>query len=229
MNAKILVVDDEKKLVALIRTYLEKEGYRVITTYDGQAALELWKSEAPDLIVLDILLPQLDGYDFCRRVRERAATPIIMLSAKSEEADKLVGLELGADDYMTKPFSLRELTARIKAVLRRGNGIEQGAEPMQRGVLLIRPAEHVVEVDGVTVSLTATEFRMLELMARRNGQVFNRQQLLEYASGEAFEAYERSVDVHIKNIRRKLREQTGEWEFIHTVHGVGYRFQPQRL
>jgi DNA-binding response OmpR family regulator len=226
MNGKILVVDDEKKLVALIRAYLEKEGYHVLEAFDGVTALTLWEQEAPDLIVLDIMLPGLDGYDFCRRVRERAATPIIMLSARSEETDKLVGLELGADDYMTKPFSLRELAARIKAVRRRSQQEEPPAEAaISCGPLTIWPDRHLAELDGETLQFTASEFRILEAMARRPGQVFTRLRLLEIAQGQSFEAYERTIDAHIKNIRKKLRDKEDDRGFIETVHGVGYRFQ----
>jgi len=229
MNAKILVVDDEKKLVSLIEAYLEKEGYQVTTAFDGQSALEVWGREAPDLIVLDILLPQLDGYDFCRRIRQKADTPIIMLSAKSEETDKLIGLELGADDYMTKPFSLRELTARIKAILRRDSRRSESEETITRGPLTIWPAMHRVELAESKIELTATEFKLLEAMARNPGQVFTRQRLMELAQGDMFEAYERTVDAHIKNIRKKLREKEDGGDFIETVHGVGYRFKAEQL
>ncbi len=228
MNAKILVVDDEKKLVSLIRAYLEKEGYQVVAAFDGKSALEVWEREAPDLIVLDILLPYLDGYDFCRRVRERANTPIIMLSAKSEETDKLIGLELGADDYMTKPFSLRELTARIKAILRRESRRSDVEESITRGPLIIWPSMHRVELADTRIELTATEFRVLEALARNPGQVFTRQRLMELAQGDMFEAYERTVDAHIKNIRKKLRGKKDGWDFIETVHGVGYRFRTEQ-
>ncbi len=229
MHAKILVVDDEKKLVSLIKAYLEKEGYRVATAFDGQSALEGWEREAPDLIVLDILLPRLDGYDFCRRVRQTANTPIIMLSAKSEETDKLIGLELGADDYMTKPFSLRELTARIKAILRRDSRRGESGKTIARGPLTIWPAMHKVELQESDIELTATEFKLLEALARNPGQVFTRQRLMELAQGDTFEAYERTVDAHIKNIRKKLRGKEDGWEFIETVHGVGYRFKADKL
>lgn len=225
MNARILVVDDEKKLVNLIKAYLEKEGYQVATAFDGRAALEAWKREAPDLIVLDILLPHMDGYDFCREIRQKADTPIIMLSAKSEETDKLIGLELGADDYMTKPFSLRELTARIKAILRRDARRSESEETIVRGSLTIWPAMHRVELADSKVELTATEFKLLEVMARNPGQVFSRQRLMELGQGDMFEAYERTVDAHIKNIRKKLRGKEDGWDFIETVHGVGYRFK----
>ncbi len=225
MNARILVVDDEKKLVSLIKAYLEKEGYQVATAFDGRSALEAWKREAPDLIVLDILLPQMDGYDFCREIRQKADTPIIMLSAKSEETDKLIGLELGADDYMTKPFSLRELTARIKAILRRDTRRSESEEGIVRGSLTIWPAMHRVELVDSKVDLTATEFKLLEVMARNPGQVFSRQRLMELGQGDTFEAYERTVDAHIKNIRKKLRGKEDGWDDIETVHGVGYRFK----
>lgn len=229
-DAKILVVDDEKKLVKLVKAYLEKEGYYVVTAYDGDTALELFESESPDLVVLDIMLPGIDGLAFCSTVRARSRTPIIMLSARSEETDRVIGLELGADDYVTKPFSPRELVARVRAVLRRTIVTEEvRREPvMTRGPMLVDPAMHMVTVDGNELPLTSTEFAILISIARRPGQVFSRSQLLSLAQGEYYEGYERTVDTHIKNIRKKLNEKADEWEFIETVHGVGYRFKAKK-
>ena len=227
-SGKILVVDDEKKLAGLVKAYLEKEGYQVVVAYDGETALELFRQESPDLVVLDIMLPGLDGLEFCRRVRQESRAPIIMLSARAEELDKVVGLEVGADDYVTKPFSPRELVARVRAVLRRGR-IESPGEPaMVRGPLLIDRGRRAVQVEEEEVSLTATEFDMLAGLAERPGQVFNRQQLLSLSQGDYFEGYERTVDTHVKNIRRKLREKAGDWDFVETVHGVGYRFNAKK-
>ena len=224
-GGKILVVDDEKKLVRLISAYLEKEGYEVLAAFDGEAALEMFRSESPDLVVLDIMLPGLDGLEFCRRVRTESSAPIIMLSARTEEIDRVVGLEVGADDYVTKPFSPRELVARVRAVLRRSRASAPGAEKaMVRGPLVIDRARHAVEAGEDAVTLTATEFSMLAVMAERPGQVFSRSQLLSLSQGDYFEGYERTVDTHVKNLRKKLKERAGDWDFIETVHGVGYRF-----
>lgn len=229
-NGKILVVDDEVKLVKLVRAYLERDGYEVVAAHDGETAFELFESESPDLVVLDVMLPGLDGLSFCRRVREGSQTPIIMLSARSEEVDKLVGLELGADDYMTKPFSPRELIARVKAVLRRSRMVAEGEgeQALVRGPMLIDGARRLVEVEGREVPFTATEFNLLSGIALRPRQVFSRRQLLSMVQGEYCEGYERTVDTHVKNIRRKLKEVADDWEFIETVHGVGYRFGERR-
>ena len=226
---KILIVDDEKKMVKLVRAYLEKDGYDTVEAYDGETALELWLKEAPDLVVLDIMMPRMDGLEFCREVRRKADTPIIMLSARSEETDKLVGLELGADDYMTKPFSPRELVARIRAVLRRHN-LASGEEeaPIAEGPLVINRGRHTVEVDGKEVSLTATEFGMLVALASSPGRVFSRGQLIQSVQGDFFEGYERTVDTHIKNMRKKVGLHAADWSFIETVYGVGYKFQAKK-
>ncbi len=226
---KILIVDDEKKIVRLVRAYLEKEGYDTVEANDGETALRLWQEEVPDLVVLDLLLPGMDGLEFCRRVRQKSNTPIIMLSAKSEEIDKLVGLGLVADDYVAKPFSPRELVARIRAVLRRWKVEEEAEErPIVEGPLIICREKHRVEVGGVEVSLTATEFDMLVSLASHPGQVFSRGQVIKLIQGEFFEGYERMVDSHVKNIRKKLGEKADDWNFIETVYGVGYRFQAKK-
>ncbi len=227
-GARILVVDDEKKIAGLVKAYLEKEGYQVVVAYDGETALELFRQEPPDLVVLDIMLPGLDGLEFCRRVRLDSRAPIIMLSARAEEIDRVVGLEVGADDYVTKPFSPRELVARVRAVLRRGRVSLPGEPAMARGPLLIDRGRRSVQVEEEEVSLTATEFDMLAGLAERPGQVFNRRQLLLLSQGDYFEGYERTVDTHVKNIRRKLREKAGDWDFVETVHGVGYRFSAKK-
>jgi len=227
-GGKILVVDDEKKLAGLVKAYLEKEGYQVVVAYDGETALELFRQESPDLVVLDILLPGLDGLEFCRRVRLDSRAPIIMLSARAEELDKVVGLEVGADDYVTKPFSPRELVARVRAVLRRGRLAPSGEPAMVRGPLLIDRGRRAVQVEEEEVFLTATEFDLLAGLAERTGQVFNRRQLLSLSQDDYFEGYERTVDTHVKNIRRKLREKAGDWDFVETVHGVGYRFNAKK-
>lgn len=229
MKEKILIVDDEQRIVELVKAYLEKEGYATIEAPDGEVALELWRKEKPDLVVLDILMPQVDGLEFCREVRKESNTPIIILSARTQEEDRLIGLELGADDYVVKPFSPRELVARVRAVLRRQN-LEKGGEesPIIEGPLVVNRKKHLVEVDGAEISLTATEFGILEALASHPGQVYSRGQLINSAQGAYHESYDRTVDAHIKNIRKKLGEKAVGWSFIETVYGVGYRFQTKK-
>ena len=229
MKEKILIVDDEQRIVELVKAYLEKEGYLTIEASDGEAALELWRKEKPDLVVLDILMPQVDGLEFCREVRKESSTPIIILSARTQEEDRLEGLDLGADDYVTKPFSPRELVARVRAVLRRRNQKEGGEEPpIIEGPLVIDGKKHLVEVNGEGVPLTATEFDMLETLASYPGRVYSRGQLIASEQGASYNSYDRTVDAHIKNIRRKLGEKAVDWSFIETVYGVGYRFQAKK-
>jgi DNA-binding response OmpR family regulator len=222
----VLVVDDEPKIVQLARDYLEHAGFGVLTAADGRSALQQVRSRRPDLIVLDLGLPEVDGLDVARDVRRDASianTPIVMLTARDDEVDKLLGLELGADDYITKPFSPRELVARIRAVLRR---IERPTEPsdvLSVGPLRLDLPRMRVEVDGRLVELTPTEFEILATMARQPGRIFTRSQLLDAVRGVAFESYERAIDTHIKNIRRKLEPNPREPRFVLTVYGVGYR------
>lgn len=228
--AKILIVDDEKKMVSLIGAYLEREGFESIAAYDGENGLELFGRESPDLVVLDILMPGLDGYQFCAEVRKDSNVPIIIVSAKSEETDKIVGLELGADDYVTKPFSPRELVARVRAVLRRHQmSSDDRGGPIVEGPLIIDPEKRAVGVAGETVRLTPTEFDLLVVLASRPGRVYERRQLIELVQGDYFEGYERTVDTHVKNMRKKLGEKAKDWNFIETVYGVGYRFSSKRL
>jgi DNA-binding response OmpR family regulator len=229
MKEKILIVDDEQRIVELVRAYLEKEGYTTIEASDGEVALGLWRKEKPDLVVLDILMPQLDGLEFCREVRKESNTPIIILSARSQEEDRLVGLELGADDYVVKPFSPRELVARVRAVLRRQNQEEGGEEPpIVEGPLIINGEKRLVEMDGEEIQITATEFDILKTLASYPGRVYSRGQLIGSAQGEYHESNDRTVDAHIKNIRKKLGEKAVGWSFIETVYGVGYRFQAKK-
>ena len=222
----ILVVDDEPKITQLVRDYLERAGYAVRVANDGRAALSLAKTEKPDLIVLDLGLPHMDGLDFTREFRKTSNAPIIMLTARAEEADKLIGLELGADDYMTKPFSPKELVARVRVVLRR---MEISATTTPD---LIRAADLTLDIPRLRVTtegrgieeLTPTEFELLAALARQPGRVFTRAQLLDAIHGVAFESYERAIDAHIKNIRRKIEVKPGEPKYILTVYGVGYKF-----
>ena len=222
----ILVVDDEPKITQLVRDYLERAGFGVLIAHDGKIALSLAKTDRPDAVILDLGLPHLDGLDFTREFRKVSNAPIIMLTARSDESDKLIGLELGADDYMTKPFSPKELIARLRAVFRR---IENAANA---GSEIIRLADLTLDVPRMRVTaeardieeLTPTEFELLATLARQPGRVFTRAQLLDAIHGVAFESYERAIDAHIKNIRRKIELKTGEPKYILTVYGVGYKF-----
>jgi two-component system OmpR family response regulator len=229
MKKKILIVDDEQRIVDLVKAYLEKEGYATIEALDGELALKLWREEKPDLVVLDILMPQVDGLEFCREVRKGSDTPIIILSARSQEEDRLTGLELGADDYVVKPFSPRELVARVRAVLRRQNQEEGRKEPsIIEGPLVINREKRLVEVDGEEIQLTATEFDILETLASYPGRVYSRGQLVGSEKAGYHESNDRTVDAHIKNIRKKLGEKAVGWSFIETVYGIGYRFQAKK-
>ena len=220
--ARILVVDDEPKIVQLVRDYLERAGFAVSTARDGDEALMRAHSERPDLIVLDLGLPRLDGLEVTRRLRRDSGVPIIMLTARDDETDKVVGLELGADDYVTKPFSPRELEARVRAVLRR-HARDADAEVLRAGDLTLDVPRLRADVAGRPAPLTATEFQLLAALARQPGRVFTRAQLLDAIHGVAFESYERAIDAHVKNIRRKIEPEPRTPRYLLTVYGVGYR------
>ena len=222
----ILVVDDEPKITQLVRDYLERAGFVVLVAYDGKKALSLAKTEKPDLVVLDLGLPQLDGLDFTREFRKTSNAPIIMLTARAEESDKLIGLELGADDYITKPFSPKELVARVRVVFRRiENALSASAEIIRVADLTLDvPRMRVTAVDRDIEELTPTEFELLATLTRQPGRVFTRAQLLDAIHGVAFESYERAIDAHIKNIRRKIEVKASEPHYVLTVYGVGYKF-----
>ncbi len=221
----ILIVDDDAKTVAAVRLYLEHAGFGVVAAVDGHAALaRASATPAPDLIVLDLMLPGLDGLEVCRRLREVSAVPIIMLTARSTEEDRLEGLDLGADDYVIKPFSPRELAARVRAVLRRAPGAAD-RPPLEVGVLRIDPARHEVTVAGRRAALTPREFRLLEVMARAPGRAFTRAELVERAFDADSEALDRTIDAHVVNLRRKLEADPGRPTLIETVFGVGYRLR----
>ena len=222
----VLVVDDEPKIVDVVREYLEHAGFAVRTAGDGPAALERARALAPDLIVLDLGLPGLDGLDVARQLRRSSRVPVIILTARGDEVDRIIGLELGADDYLVKPFSPRELVARVRAVLRRVDERDTlGAdEPIVRGDVVIDPARRRVTVAGQPVELTPTEFDLLAHLARQPGRVFTRAQLLTAIHGVAVESYERAVDAHVKNLRRKLEPDPRRPRYVLTAHGVGYRF-----
>ncbi len=224
MNELILVVDDEPKIVKLARDYLEKGGYRVSSAADGVTALASARHERPDLIVLDLNLPAMDGLDVCRALRRESEVPIIMLTARVEETDRLIGLELGADDYVTKPFSPRELVARVRAVLRRVRGGVHQPGLVRAGELEIDLKGHRVSLAGESVHLTRTEFDLLAVLAQHPGQAFSRAQLLDRLHGVAYDGFDRSIDAHVKNLRAKLEPDPAEPRYILTVYGLGYRF-----
>jgi DNA-binding response OmpR family regulator len=219
----VLVVDDEPRIVQLARDYLEHAGFAVLAASDGRAALQIARSRHPDLVVLDLGLPGLDGLDVTRALRADGNLPIVMLTARDDELDKLLGLELGADDYLTKPFSPRELVARVRAVLRRA---ERAAEPADRivaGELVLDVPRLQGTVAGRSIEVTPSEFAILATMARQPGRVFTRSQLLDAVRGDAFESYERAIDAHVKNIRRKIEPDPRQPRYLLTVYGVGYR------
>ncbi|HLB44517.1 MAG TPA: response regulator transcription factor [Candidatus Limnocylindrales bacterium] len=223
----VLVVDDAPEIVRIVRDYLEHAGFAVLTAANGPDALRVARSQRPDLIVLDLGLPGRDGLDVTRDLRRESGVPIVMLTARTDEADKLVGLELGADDYVTKPFSARELVARVRAVLRRAQAASTPADHVRAGAIEIDVPRMSVTVAARPVELTASEFALLLAMARQPGRVFTRAQLLDALHGEAFEAYERAIDAHVKNIRRKIEPDPREPRYLVTVFGVGYRLAEQ--
>jgi two-component system, OmpR family, alkaline phosphatase synthesis response regulator PhoP len=220
----VLVVEDEMEIARVVRDYLRDAGFEVIVVGDGDSALASVRSAKPDLIVLDLGLPKRDGLDVAREVRRWSSTPIVVLTARGDEADRIVGLELGADDYVVKPFSPRELVARIRAVLRRTRSDHRPDEMLRVGEVEIDIAKMRASVDGQTVDLTPTEFELLVTLAREPGRVFTRSQLLDAIHGIAIETYERAIDAHVKNLRRKLEPDPHAPRFVLTVHGVGYRF-----
>ena len=228
MSRTILVVDDEPRIVELARDYLEHAGFRVVTASDGRTALEMARRDRPDLVVLDLGLPGLDGLDVTRELRRDGSIPIVMVTARDDELDKLLGLELGADDYLTKPFSPRELVARVKAVLRRADRPVESADLIRVGELQLDVPRMRTEVAGTSVDLTPTEFTLLATLARQPGRIFTRSQLLDALHGVAFESYERAIDSHIKNMRRKLEPDPRQPRYVLTVYGVGYRLADDR-
>ena len=219
---RVLVVDDDVKTVELVKLYLNRDGYRVLTAYDGIEALRLAREGRLDLIVLDLMLPGIDGLEVCRTLRAESDVPIIMLTAKTTDHDKLTGLDLGADDYVTKPFSPRELAARIRTVLRRLPG-ERGPTEIKHGELTVDFRKHEAYLDDRTLNLTEIEFKLLRVFAKEPGRVFSRAQLIEKALGYDFEGFDRTIDVHILNLRRKLEPDPSHPRYIKTVYGAGYK------
>ena len=220
----VLVVDDETRIVELARDYLEHAGFAVITASDGPSALTAVRVRKPDVLVLDLGLPGMDGLDVARTIRRDSTLPIIMLTARDDELDRVLGLEIGADDYVTKPFSPRELVARIRAILRRVDRQDQPGDRIDVAGVAIDIARMRVSVAGRSVELTPTEFQLLVTLARQPGRIFTRSQLLDAIHGVAFESYERAVDAHVKNLRRKLEADPARPRYVLTVYGVGYRF-----
>lgn len=219
----ILIVEDEKELNKVLQAYLTRAGYRALGAFSGDEGLRLYEQEKPDLVLLDLNLPGRDGLDLAREMRKTRDVPIIMATARVDEIDRLIGLELGADDYVAKPYSPREIVARVKAVLRRGARVPETAAVLTLGKLRLDTDAHSTSLGGKALELTPTEFGMLQLLVSQPGRVFTRLQLLEAAQGNSYEGYERSVDVHIKNLRRKLKEADPGRQYIETVFGVGYR------
>jgi two-component system alkaline phosphatase synthesis response regulator PhoP len=220
----VLIIEDENELIKVLRSYLEKGGYGVLTAGRGDTGLALWEKTRPDLVLLDLNLPGMDGLDVARAIRRQSETPVIMLTARVEEIDRLIGLELGADDYITKPFSPREVVARVRTVLRRAGSAQFAPHLLRSGGLEIDLDEYSVRREGEDINLTPSEFNILKTLAAHPGRVFSRMQLLEAAQGVAYEGYERTIDAHIKNLRSKLEANPKNPQYVETVFGVGYRF-----
>jgi len=225
MAKTIMVVDDEKRLVSLVESYLTQEGYRVVTAYNGKEALTVAQKEKPDLIVLDMMMPEMDGYEFMRKHRAEQNTPIIMLTARVDDEDKVIGLEVGADDYMTKPFRPRELVARVRAVLRRAGEKEPAAKVLKAADIVLDRDSRTVKVGEGFVDLTPSEFDILTALIASPGRVYSRLDLLDIIQGVRYEGYERTIDTHVKNLRGKIEKNPRSPKYIETVYGVGYRFK----
>jgi two-component system alkaline phosphatase synthesis response regulator PhoP len=224
MAQRVLIVDDVREIVHGLAAYFQQAGFETLSAYDGRAALEIYRRERPDLIILDWMMPELDGLEVCRQIRRDSAVPIIMLTARVEETDTLIGLELGADDYIAKPFRAREVVARARALLRRASGMMAPATLLRGAAITLDLDRHSAEVRGQPVELTPTEFAILAALMRNPGRPLARAQLLDAAQGDAFEGYERTIDAHIKNLRRKVEADPASPRAIITVFGVGYKF-----
>jgi len=224
-SKRVLVVDDDVKTVELVKLYLNRDGYRVLTAYDGIEALRLARESHPDLIVLDLMLPGIDGLEVCRTLRAESDVPIIMLTARTTEQDRLTGLNLGADDYVTKPFSPKELAVRVRVVLRRlpGETLQRGPAEIRRGDLIVNFSKYEASLAGRPLNLTPIEFKLLGVLVKEPGRAFSRAQLIEKALGYDFEGFDRTIDVHILNLRRKLEPDPNHPRYIKTVYGVGYK------
>lgn len=227
MPKTVLVVDDEERLTALVKTYLEQAGFQAVTARTGRDALFLARQEKPDLIILDMMMPEMDGLEFMRQHRKERETPIILLTARVEDTDKLLGLELGADDYVTKPFSPRELIARVRAVLRRAGKSAPDPDLLRVADITLDRAAHVAKVHDRVIDLTPSEFDLLAVLMAAPGRAFSRLELLDRIQGTAYEGYERTIDVHVKNLRAKIEPEAPKPRYIETVYGIGYRFAPE--
>ncbi|MPM54661.1 Sensory transduction protein regX3 [bioreactor metagenome] len=220
----VLIVDDDEKLAKLLQTYFTKEGFNTTLAFNGNSAVELARKLRPDIIILDLMLPGIDGWEVCRILRKESETPIIMLTARDDVTDRLIGLEIGGDDYVTKPFSPREVVARAKVILRRTRKNEIKSDIITAGNIRIDTKRHQVYKDGAELDLTPTEFKILELFAANPWRALSRLQIVEQVQGFAFDGYERTIDAHVKNLRRKIEDNPKEPRYIHTVYGVGYKF-----
>jgi DNA-binding response OmpR family regulator len=225
MSKTIMVVDDEKRLVSLVESYLTQEGFRVVSAYNGREALTVARREKPDLIVLDVMMPEMDGYEFMRRHRAEGNTPIILLTARVDDEEKVIGLEVGADDYMTKPFRPRELVARVRAVLRRAGELKPDGKVLKAADIVLDRDQRTVTVAGDFIDLTPSEFDILTALMSSPGRVYSRLDLLDIIQGVRYEGYERTIDTHIKNLRGKIENDPRNPNYVETVYGVGYRFK----
>lgn len=225
MGRKVLVADDDRKTVELLKLYLERDGHQVITAFDGREALQAARELRPDLVVLDLMMPELDGLDVCRLLRADSKVPVIMLTARTTEGDRITGLDLGADDYVTKPFSPREVAARVRAVLRRvaEQEREQGPQQLRLGALVVDFHRHEAKLGEDTVALTPTEFKLLKVLASEPGRAFSRSKLVDDVLGSGYEGFERTIDVHVMNLRRKIEPDASHPRYLLTVYGVGYK------
>jgi two-component system alkaline phosphatase synthesis response regulator PhoP len=223
-HQSVFIVDDDVKITKLLKSYFDKEGFVTYLAHEGSNAVQAIRDKSPDIVILDLMLPGLDGWEICRRLRKESDVPIVMLTARDEETDRVIGLEMGADDYVAKPFSPREVVARAKAILRRTQKAAAKAEPIRAGELFIDIERHTVKKGNTPIELTPTEFKILELLAANAGRVFSRLQIVERVQGYAFDGYDRTVDVHMKNLRRKVEDDPKEPRYILTVYGIGYRF-----
>ena len=223
----ILVVDDKANVRQLLQDYLSEQGFKVTTATNGREAIYEARRSRPDLILLDIMMPEMDGYEFLRQYRQEKSTPVIVITAREEETDAVLGLELGADDYVIKPFRMRELVSRVKAVLRRAEGVAEPLQTLQAGEIVLDETMHTVEVRGEPVRLTPMEFDLLALMLAAPGRVFTREQIVEHLSDKGFAGLERTLNVHVRNLRTKIEGDPEQPEYIETVFGIGYRFRPE--
>jgi two-component system alkaline phosphatase synthesis response regulator PhoP len=227
VSKKILIADDEQHILDTVGAYLKNEGYEVLAVRDGRAALFVFRHEQPDLVILDVMMPEMNGWEAARMIRAESQVPLLFLTARVDDIDQITGLEIGADDYVTKPFSPRVVVARVRALLRRAGGDASAERVVHRvGELELNPETHIVMLDGTRVDLTPSEFTLLQTLIARPGRVFTRMELLDIVQGEAYAAYERTIDVHVKNLRIKIEDDPRDPRYVETVYGVGYRMRP---